>query len=96
MKFFFLLFAECFSCDPENIPKNGNITALCTIEANSSDLQDAAAIAQDCITNSPQNVCKDCAYRFDLMMAKYKVQDSVGGGEFCFDVKDAVSAHAIQ
>lgn len=91
----FLLFAECFNCNPESIPPNSNITKECTIKASSLELQEAALIAQNCITNTPLNVCTDCADRFDVMMAKFKVQDSVSGGDLCFDVKDAVSAHAI-
>lgn len=91
---FFLVFAECFDCDPETIPPTGNITALCTVKASVAGLQDSTTMAQSCFTNTQGNVCTDCANLYEAMMAKYKLQKSVTGGDLCFDVKDAVSRQA--
>lgn len=89
-------FVDCFDCNPETIPATGNITELCPRKRTVLELLDSTSIAQNCFVETKGDVCKDCANRFDAVMAKYKVEESTTDGNLCYDVKDAVNLHDFQ
>lgn len=89
-KWHFFLFLDCFACDPEFVPFNGNVSELCVLSKTAMRLMDFAAITRNCFADTKGDVCIDCAIPHSALITRYGSALRESDRGICFDVKDAV------